>query len=88
MRNKQEQKQWEMQAYGMTKEDMENEFAQSLVPDSSFYAICILSDVQEILESIKRTEDFQDIDMNAEHARKLINKAKYMINRNKYEKAS
>ena len=67
MMSTKEQIEWQKQAYGTTIEEMENQFESELVDDPAFYAICILSDAQEVLEH------------NPETARQFINKAKYFM---------
>lgn len=70
LRTEQEKREFELQCYGCTEEDMENELNEMFGKrDPSFYAVCILSDVQELM-TIATPEAL-------ERARKYVNKAKW-----------
>lgn len=75
-RTEQEQKDFELQCYGCTEQDMENELNEMFGKrDPSFYAVCILSDVQELMA--QASEDHWVAKRALEKARKLVNKAKW-----------
>ena len=78
-RTPEEQKAWELQAYGMTAEELENEVTTSIMTPG-MYVMSILSDCQEGLESMApRLNSDPHLKARKEDIRQLLNKAKYLI---------
>lgn len=60
----------QIQMYGKTENELDEELQNSFSKDPLFYSICILSDVQACIEQGEK-----------ETARKWVNKAKYFIDK-------
>ena len=71
-----EQKEWDINCYGCTQVDLQEEYDNMFgKKDAGFYAVCILSDVQVLMEQAI-DDDWHKVEL-LEKARKYVNKAKW-----------
>lgn len=83
-RTESEQKAWEQQCYGCTVADLEVMYEREVGKgrDATFYAVCILSDVQHLMAEVAELDDACEVrnektKVLLEIARQYVNKAKW-----------
>ncbi len=78
-RTEQEKREFELQCYGCTEQDLEEELNEMFgEKDPTFYAVCILSDVQELMARVA------DGGMNMEQNQRALERARMYVNKAKW----